>query len=116
MSFGTGEWARRKPDEPALKLHGNKRKGQPPVDLPVVSPKVPLQMNSCDCGVFVLRYAQEFLQRAAGPEATVAVTERDVATKFGDHDFEGWFKPADIVGMRLEIKALAGALSEVKTS
>ncbi|KAH8061449.1 hypothetical protein JL722_4071 [Aureococcus anophagefferens] len=50
------EWAKRKPDEPELKL---KLK----VDLPLVVPKVPMQTNSCDCGVYVLRYAEEFLSR-----------------------------------------------------
>ncbi|KAH8091598.1 hypothetical protein JL720_5908 [Aureococcus anophagefferens] len=85
------EWAKRKPDEPELKL---KLK----VDLPLVVPKVPMQTNSCDCGVYVLRYA-EFLSRAVGAAPTVAVTEAAVDDKFAPTT-ASWFTAAEVAPSR----------------
>jgi len=98
------EWAKRKPDEPELKL---KLK----VDLPLVVPKVPMQTNSCDCGVYVLRYAEEFLSRAVGAAPTVAVTEAAVDDKFAAHDFASWFTAAEVAAMRGDLKAAAEDLA-----
>ncbi|KAK7239215.1 small ubiquitin-like modifier deconjugating peptidase [Aureococcus anophagefferens] len=98
------EWAKRKPDEPELKL---KLK----VDLPLVVPKVPMQTNSCDCGVYVLRYAEEFLSRAVGAAPTVAVTEAAVDDKFAAHDGAAWFTAAGRGHARGDLKAAAGDLA-----
>ena len=73
------------------------------VDLPLVVPKKPAQTNSCDCGIFVLRYLEEFLARAVGAAPSVAVTEAAVDDKFAADDFASWFTPADVAAMRREL-------------
>jgi len=103
------EWRKRKPDEPPFTLRERSTKaGAPPADLLLAMPKVPQQTNSCDCGVFTLRYGQEFLARAvSGGAPALAVKGRDVSQTFGDHNFEKWFKGRDITNMRRDIKRLA---------
>ena len=103
------EWRKRKPDEPPFTLRERSTKaGAPPADLLLAMPKVPQQTNSCDCGVFTLRYGQEFLARAvSGGAPALAVNGRDVSQTFGDHNFEKWFKGRDITNMRRDIKRLA---------
>mmetsp|Transcript_7006 Transcript_7006/g.22087 ORF Transcript_7006/g.22087 Transcript_7006/m.22087 type:complete len:262 (+) Transcript_7006:3095-3880(+) len=66
------EWRVRKPEKPPLVLTRQ-------LQLKIIAPSVPLLRNDCDSGVFLLRYAQEFLSRAAGDAPTIRVTERDVA-------------------------------------
>ena len=98
------EWAKRKPDEPELKLKLN-------VDLPLVVPEKPEQLNSIDCGIFLLRYLEEFLARAVGAAPSVAVTEAAVKNKFAADDFASWFTAADVAAMRGELKAAAEDLA-----
>ena len=71
----------------------------------------PQQTNSCDCGVYTLRYGQEFLARAVCRGARLAVDGRDVSLCFRDHDFEAWFTGRDIAEMRRDIKKFTDAAS-----
>ena len=103
------EWRKRHSDKAPFTLRERKASG-PPADLLVATPKVPKQTNSCDCGVYTLRYGQEFLARAVCRGAALAVNGRDVSTRFRDHDFEAWFEGRDIAKMREDIKALASSL------
>ena len=87
------------------------------VDGPIVvtqsnSCAVYLQTNSCDCGVYTLRYLEEFLSRAVGAPPSVAVTEAAVDDKFAADDFASWFTAADVAAMRGELKAAAEQLTE----
>ena len=97
-SFLEREWAARKPEAAPLALSARK-----PPDLPLISPRVPVQTNSCDCGVYVLRYAQEFL--ASDP----TFDQGAVDAKFAG--FDAWFHPADIDVMRTDIAALVRDLA-----
>ena len=102
------EWRKRHSDEEPFTLRERTaRAGGPPADLLLAMPKVPQQTNSCDCGVYTLRYGQEFLARAVCRGARLAVDGRDVSLCFRDHDFEAWFTGRDIAKMREDIKALA---------
>lgn len=82
--------------------------------LPLVAPKVPLQSNGWDCGVFLLRYAREFLSLVLERpgHAPLRVNKRRVATKFEEDDFSAWFKNTDIVKLRLHIKQQIHLLQE----
>ena len=103
------EWRKRHSDKAPFTLRERTTSG-PPADLLLAMPKVPQQTNSCDCGVYTLRYGQEFLARAVCGDAELAVNGRDVSTCFRDHDFEAWFTGRDIVEMRRDITALAADL------
>ena len=105
------EWRKRHADEPPFTCRERtKSPGGPPADLLLAMPKVPQQTNSCDCGVYTLRYGQEFLARAVCRGARLAVDGRDVSLCFRDHDFEAWFTGRDIAEMRRDIKKLAADL------
>ena len=105
------EWRKRHSDEEPFTLRERTaRAGGPPADLLLAMPKVPQQTNSCDCGVYTLRYGQEFLARAVCRGARLAVDGRDVSLCFRDHDFEAWFTGRDIAEMRRDIKKLAADL------
>ena len=105
------EWRKRHSDEEPFTLRERTaRAGGPPADLLLAMPKVPQQTNSCDCGVYTLRYGQEFLARAVCRGARLAVDGRDVSLCFRDHDFEAWFTGGDIAEMRRDIKKLAADL------
>ena len=105
------EWRKRHADEPPFTCRERTaRAGGPPADLLLAMPKVPQQTNSCDCGVYTLRYGQEFLARAVCRGARLAVDGRDVSLCFRDHDFEAWFTGRDIAEMRRDIKKLAADL------
>ena len=73
-------------------------------------PKVPQQTNSSDSGLYVLRYAQEFLDLAVLWPAELAGSGGGVFLFFRDHDFEAWFTGGDIAEMRRDIKKLAADL------
>ena len=103
------EWRKRHADEPPFTCRERSPDG-PPADLLLAMPKVPQQTNSCDCGVYTLRYGQEFLARAVCRGARLAVDGRDVSLCFRDHDFEAWFTGRDIAEMRRDIKKLAADL------
>ena len=103
------EWRKRHAGKEPFTLRERRASG-PPADLLVATPKVPKQTNSCDCGVYTLRYGQEFLARAVCGGAALAVNGRNVSTRFRDHDFEAWFEGRDIAKMREDIKALASSL------
>ena len=81
------------------------------VDLPLVAPKAPIQTNSCDCGVYVLRYAEELLKRAVGDDASIAVDQADVDAKFESHDFASWFTPTDVARMRRDLRTVVTGLA-----
>ena len=105
------EWRKRHSDEEPFTLRERTaRAGGPPADLLLAMPKVPQQTNSCDCGVYTLRYGQEFLARAVCRGARLAVDGRDVSLCFRDHGFEAWFTGRDIAEMRRDIKKLAADL------
>jgi len=53
--------------------------------LPLFRPKVPMQNNCCDCGVFALQYAQEVLQRS--PDILPDNLRRETVEGFGPHMF-----------------------------
>jgi sentrin-specific protease 7 len=103
------EWRKRHSDKAPFTLRERTASG-PPADLLLAMPKVPQQTNSCDCGVYTLRYGQEFLARAVCGDAELAVNGRDVSLCFRNHDIEAWFTGRDIAEMRRDIKALAADL------
>ena len=80
----------------------------PPADLLLAIPRIPLAgpHNSCDSGLYALRYAQEFLARAVCSGGELAVDGRDVSLCFRDHDFEAWFTGRDIAQMRRDFQRL----------
>ena len=98
------EWRVRKPEKPPLVLSRR--------DLNLVVPSVPALRNSCDSGIFLLRYAQEFLARAAGDAPTICITERDVASNLSEHKMRAWFGTGDIARMRVELRVLAQTLAD----
>ena len=81
------------------------------MDLPLVVPEKPEQLNDCDCGIFLLRYLEEFFARAVGAAPSVAVTEAAVNDKFATNDFASWFTAADVAAMRGALKAAAEDLA-----
>jgi Ulp1 family protease len=70
-----------------------------------VKPLVPMQKNSCDCGVFVLMYAEHFLSallgKSGGPSG--ALTSADVKDKMCSYLNKEIFKLHDISTKRQEI-------------
>ena len=80
----------------------------PPADLLLAMPRIPLAgpHNSCDSGLYALRYAQEFLARAVCSGGELAVDGRDVSLCFRHHDFEAWFTGRDIAEMRRDFLQL----------
>jgi hypothetical protein len=77
------------------------------VTLPVVAPNIPPQTNSCDCGVFILEYAEGFLELI--PE--LLVTENDVKNQLGSHVSSAWFKSEKIPKKRNNLLKLIDKLS-----
>jgi Ulp1 family protease len=69
-------------------------------DLPFVQPAVLQQPNLVDCGLYVLRYAEEFIARAAGSTVTIVVTQTEVNDQFANHEFVNWFTQSEIDVMR----------------
>jgi len=98
------EWRVRKPEKPPLVLSRR--------ELKLVVPSVPALRNSCDSGIFLLRYAQEFLARAAGDAPTICINERDVASNLSFHKMRAWFGTGDIARMRVELRVLAQTLAD----
>ena len=83
--------------------------------LPIVPPKVPLQSNSCDCGVFVVVFAEKFLndqkQSSSNPlKATVKQVKRRLGKQFGSE----WFPLIDIQKKRMEMAQLVQQWGNVK--
>ena len=103
------EWRKRHSDEEPFTLR-ERTAGGPPADLLLAMPKVPQQTNSSDSGLYVLRYAQEFLDLAVLWPAELAGSGGGVFLFFRDHDFEAWFTGGDIAEMRRDIKKLAADL------
>eukprot|EP00903_Cladosiphon_okamuranus_P020870 g19165.t1 len=68
--------------------------------LPLVSPRVPTQINGCDCGVYVLRYAKEICQRWP------LVTRAEVTNRMKEHFWPELFSPSDIKDERRKLKEL----------
>lgn len=89
------------------------------VYMPVIDPKVPLQDNSCDCGVFVCRYAygmmRLFDQRfACKPSVwTDSQVQRKLGKKWIGEVSEFDFNMNDISRMRNEMEKLILALSQI---
>ena len=69
--------------------------------LPIVPPKVPLQSNSCDCGVFVVVFAEEFLKAQIKTPliATQLQAKRKLTKQFGSE----WFSLETIQAKREEM-------------
>ncbi|KAH9248336.1 hypothetical protein BASA81_014010 [Batrachochytrium salamandrivorans] len=84
---------------------------------PVVVPQVPLQDNGCDCGVFLLAFAQHFLTELAWR----FVSNEDAIRKRFKHEFGlEWFSTTQILIMRENmhehIVALAAAAVAAATT
>lgn len=99
----------------------HKNGGQPPggrvglVDmrsmLPEAPVKVPMQDNSCDCGVFIARYAQEWVNRwVDGAFGATGFTAADLKSGLARLEAPSWFGVADITAMRAAMHELAGDL------
>eukprot|EP00904_Undaria_pinnatifida_P005284 jgi/Undpi1/1886/HiC_scaffold_12.g05273.m1 len=71
-------------------------------DLPLVRPRAPSQINGCDCGVYVLRYAKEICQQ--WPAVTSSQVEDRLKTCFKPQ----LFSPSDISDERLKLRDLLG--------
>ena len=104
------EWRKRHADEPPFTCLERSPDG-PAADLLLAMPRVPQQqMYSGDSGIYMLKYAQEFLARAVCGGAELKVNRRDVALCFRGHDLVNWFDGNDIKGMRLRHKDLVRVL------
>ena len=109
------EWRKRHSDEEPFTLRERTaRAGGPPADLLLsnarATPAFARQKNSFDSGLYVLRYAQGFLDLAVLWPAELAGSGGGVFLFFRDHDFEAWFTGRDIAEMRRDIKKLAADL------
>ena len=76
--------------------------------LPLVRPNCPSQDNSCDCGVFVLKYAELW---CALIRKDTSFTRRDVSAKLAAHIHAGWFNKDDIATHRLLLRSLMTSFS-----
>jgi len=90
------EWERKKrrsPEEPTLKVDAE--------TLPICPPKVPLQSNSCDCGVYLLQFAEQFLRDRINSEfeCTQLQLKRKLTKQFGS----AWFPQEQIPEKRKEM-------------
>ena len=104
------EWRKRHADEPPFTCLERSPDG-PAADLLLAMPRVPQQqMYSGDSGIYMLKYAQEFLARAVCGGAELKVNRRDVATCFREYDLVNGFDGNDIKGMRLRHKDLVRVL------
>jgi Ulp1 family protease len=63
-------------------------------------PKLPLQSNFCDCGVFALHYAEEFIK------LNCTITESSIKNKMADVLGIDWFSLDEIPRKRMLIKAI----------
>jgi Ulp1 family protease len=73
------EWAKTYPNKDPLNLAKD--------DLPLVQPSAPMQSNGCDCGVFVLQYAEEMFMRwpaVRGHDAKAALSTEFTHKMFTD--------------------------------
>ncbi|CAM9497083.1 unnamed protein product, partial [Discosporangium mesarthrocarpum] len=68
--------------------------------MPRVTPKVPLQDNGCDCGVYILRYAQELCRQ--WPK----ICKEDVENKLGKYFYPNLFSPSDVSMERAKLASL----------
>ncbi|CAN0018782.1 unnamed protein product, partial [Scytosiphon promiscuus] len=68
--------------------------------LPLVRPRVPTQINGCDCGVYVLRYAKEICQQ--WPRVTKAEAKNGLKAYFKPQ----LFSPSDISDERQKLREL----------
>ena len=106
------EWRKRHADEPPFTCLERSLDG-PAADLLLAMPKVPQQqMYSGDSGVYMLRYAQEFLARAVCGcgGAKLVVDSRNLILCFRDQEFAAWFSRDDIAEMRKTLKYLIQGL------
>lgn len=89
------EYMRKKatPDPPHLVLDAK--------SLPIVAPIVPLQTNSCDCGVFTIVFAEKFLKDRQEKDfvASQIQTRRKFTRQFGAK----WFPLDTIPKRRIEM-------------
>ena len=67
--------------------------------VPGFSVSVPMQMNQCDCGVYVLHYAEMFARQCR----SISIDDEFIATKGANVMGEGWFEVLDIVAKRVAI-------------
>jgi Ulp1 protease family, C-terminal catalytic domain len=73
------EWAKTYPNRKPLTLARD--------ELPLVQPSAPMQSNGCDCGVFVLQYAEEMFMRwpaVKGNDAKAALSTEFTHKMFTD--------------------------------
>ena len=75
--------------------------------IPLITPEIPMQDNSCDCGVFLLQYVQELLRLLE----TKPVTKSLACSKFEGTGLRTSFTAQDITVKRAEI---ASALEELR--
>ncbi|CAM9544602.1 unnamed protein product [Ascophyllum nodosum] len=69
---------------------------------PLVQPNAPTQINGCDCGVYILRYAKEICQQWP------LVTSAHVKDKLARFFVPELFGPKDIVDERRKLRELLG--------
>ena len=77
----------------------------PSVLLKDLTPTVPKQNNSIDCGLFVLEYVEQFLKRPdeLGNKWYIESKKTNCKDKFGK---DKWFEPESVKGRRQEIRTL----------
>lgn len=84
-----------------------------PQSMPLITPEIPMQDNSCDCGVFLLQYVQELLHLLE----TKPVTKSLARSKFEGTGLRTSFTAQDIGVKRAEIaSALEGLRVEQAAS
>jgi Ulp1 family protease len=96
------EWAKTYPNRDALKLARD--------ELPLVQPTAPMQSNGCDCGVFVLQYAEEMFMRWP------AVKGNDAKAALSTEFTHKMFTDKVIVKKRKEIRQLLDRYKDVYQS
>jgi hypothetical protein len=83
--------------------------------LPNPKANVPKQDNSCDCGVFILKYAWkwcELIDGALNEGAPLCITQADLRTLPRKFVSPEWFDKNDVVVLRQLLKALMAALRQ----
>ena len=68
--------------------------------LPLVQPAAPTQSNGCDCGVFVLQYAEELYMQWP------SIKQSDIPSRLSQHITPDWFDDDVITKKRAQLRGL----------
>ena len=73
-----------------------------PVTMPTVRPRVPRQTNDVDCGVFLLKYFEQFCAQVSG----ITFSEENIKTKFRGWLEKKWFANEAVTELRFRLRDL----------